>query len=174
VKKPRAELKSGLDLVISGEDESADRLTPHERRFVDEYFAGDHAGNGTRSYLVVYPEASYSTASVASSELLKSPKVREYLESLYEQATKATLGKLQDWVELLPVAQQVLVATCQGRMRNRLAYEASKYICDRALGSPTASTQVTVRDEAKIIRAVAKFTTRVAEGRRQRGANNEG
>lgn len=142
-------------------------LPPHERRFAEEYFAGEHAGNGTRSYQVVHPEASYATASVAASELLKSPKIKEFLAELHDQATQAIAGKLQDWAELLPVAQNVILATAQGRMRSRLAFEASVYVVNRAQGLPQASTELVVRDERKVAQALNEFARRVAEMNRQ-------
>ena len=113
-------------------------LTPHERRFAEEYFAGEHAGNGTRSYQAIHPDASYATASVAASELLKSPKIKHFLAELHDHATEAIAGTLRDWAELLPIAQSVILATAQGRMRSRLAFEASVYVVNRAQGLPQA------------------------------------
>lgn len=69
------------------------------------------------------------------------------------------------WAELLPLAQSVIVATAQRRLRNGLAYEAAVHICARSLGSPVsmARHELVGRDEAKIARAVTAFTKRISD-----------
>lgn len=145
-------------------------LTPQERRFALAYFEGESAGNGTRSYLAIHPECSYDAASVEASTLLKQPNVRAFLEQLHQEATALTVENLRPWSELLPLAQSVIVSTAQGRLRNRLAYEAAVHICARVMGSPVsvASTELIVRDEAKIAKAVAAFTKRMTDDQRTR------
>jgi hypothetical protein len=141
-------------------------INPTERRFAEEFFAGDHAGNATRSYLEVNPEATYDRASVEASILLKSDRVKRYLAELHERITVATAGSLREWTELLPMAQAVIEQTAQGRLRNRLAFEAAVYLTNRCLGGPTASHEVVVRDTERIARGVASFTKRLAEAER--------
>lgn len=143
-------------------------LTPQDRQFAEEFFAGQHAGNGTRSYLAIHPESSYDTASVEASELLKQPRIRKYLALLHEKATELTAGRLIAWVDLLPTAQAVIVATAQGRLRNRLAYEAAVYLTNRVMGTPVASHEVNIRDHDRITRAVHAFTKRLADDSRRR------
>jgi hypothetical protein len=145
-------------------------LTPQERRFALAYFDGDVAGNGTRSYLAIHPECSYDAASVEASTLLKQPNVRAFLEQLHQAATALTVENLRPWSELLPLAQSVIVSTAQGRLRNRLAYEAAREICNRVMGTPVsvASTELIVRDEAKIAKAVTAFSRRMATENRKR------
>lgn len=140
-------------------------LTPQERQFAIAYFEGDTAGNGTRSYLAIHPECSYDAASVEASTLLRRPNVRAFLEHLHQEATALTVGNLRPWSELLPLAQSTIIATAQGRLRNRSAYEAAVYICNRVMGTPVSvgSHEVIVRDEAKIAKAVSAFAKRVAD-----------
>jgi phage terminase small subunit len=144
-------------------------LTPQARRFADEFFNGEYAGNATRSYLVLNENVSYANASVEASDLLKTPEVRAYLNNLHERAITATAATMKPWSELVPMAQGIIVATARGEVRNRLAYEAAIHICNRVLGTPVsvASTELIVRDEARILRAVNAFTKRVAEGNRR-------
>lgn len=164
-------MKKSTALKIGENDESpALPLPPHERRFAEEYFSGEHAGNGTRSYLVVHPECTYDAASVEASRLLKSPRVRAFLDELHTTAIEATAGKLLPWTEVLPLAQGVIIATAQGRLKSRIAYEASVYLVNRVMGTPPSSGthEVIVRDEAKIAKAVAAFNQRVSDERRRR------
>jgi hypothetical protein len=141
-------------------------IGPKERRFAEEYFSGDHAGNATRSYLAVNPDATYDRASVEASILLKSDRVRRYLAELHERITAATAGSLKEWSDLLPIAQEVILQTVQGRVRNRLAFEAAVYLTNRTLGSPTASHELVVRDMDRIARGVEAFSQRLSQGKR--------
>jgi hypothetical protein len=142
-------------------------IRPMERRFAEEYFAGDHAGNGTRAYLSINPESTYDRASVEASILLKSDKVRAFLRELHDQVTQATARRLVPWTELLSTAQTVIMATVQGRLRNRLAYEAACYIVNRNLGSPTASHEIIVHDQERIAQGVRLFAQRLKEAQRK-------
>lgn len=165
-------MKKSSALTITEKRETSPplSLTPQERRFAIAYFEGDTAGNGTRSYLVIHPECSYDAASVEASTLLRQPNVKAFLEHLHQEATGLTVGKLIPWTDLLPLAQSVIVSTAQGRLRNRLAYEAAVHICARVMGSPVsvASTELIVRDEAKIAKAVSVFARRMVELQRKR------
>lgn len=145
-------------------------LSPSEKSFADEYFAGAEAGNAVRSYLIVHEGASYATASVNASELLKSARVREYLQRLHDTAIETTAAGLRPWAELLPMAQMIVVRTAEGKIRNRLAYEAAREICNRVMGTPVSvgSHEVIVRDEARIAQAVSAFAKRMADERRRR------
>jgi hypothetical protein len=145
-------------------------LSPSEKRFADEYFAGADAGNAVRSYLIVHEGASYATASVNASELLKSTRVREYLQQLHNAAIAMTAGELKEWAALLPAAQSLIVSTVEGRVKNRVALEAAIYLVNRVCGTPTnvASTEVVHRDEGRIARAVAAFTRRMSDEQRRR------
>lgn len=144
-------------------------LTPQERMFCEAYFLDEeNAGNATRCYLLVFPDASYATASVEASGLLKQPKIRKHLAALHERTIESVAAQLQPWSDLLPVAQAIVVATAQGRMRNRLAYEASVYLVNRCLGSPTATSEVHVINHERIAKAVGAFTRRIADEERRR------
>jgi hypothetical protein len=158
-------------LKITESDEVSPTLppTPQERRFAEEFFSGENAGNATRSYLLVHPESSYDAASVEASRLLKSPRVRAFLDELHATAIESAAGKLMPWSELLPLAQSVIVATAQGRLRNRIAFEAAVFLTNRVMGTPVslASTELIVRDEARIAKAVSAFTKRVVAERRR-------
>src|SRR5262249_21431875 len=80
----------------------------------------------------------------------------------HDLAAAATAGKLIPFADLLPMAQNVIIATAQGRLRNRLAYEAAKYLVDRVLGSPVASHDIRIRDDARITQALAAFARRMS------------
>lgn len=140
-------------------------LTPSERRFAAEYFAGEQAGNATRAYLAVHPGSSYNTASIEASDLLKQPNVRTYLEELHANATALSVQKMIPWVDLLPLAQSVIVATAQGKLRNRIAFEAAVYLSNRVLGTPTnvSSQDVLIRDERRITEAIKSYARRVTD-----------
>ena len=151
-----------------GDTDSSLPLSPQERQFVEEFFAGEHAGNGTQSYRATHPDASYNTASVEASQLLKSPKIQRALVELHERATSLTIGRLRPWIDFLPLAQITIVATAEGRIRNRLAYEAAIYLTNRVMGAPTANHDLVVRDQDRIVKAVTAFTKRLADDSRRR------
>lgn len=147
------------------EESTKDRdLTERERRVLIEYVIGedDVVGNATKAYQRVYPNANANTASVAGSELLKLPKAQEFLEQLHCQVAEVVPVRVRPWMELVPESQAIILATARGRLRNRLAFEASVYIVNRALGSPVSSHDVHVTDDARILKAIAAFTRRVA------------
>jgi hypothetical protein len=169
---PLDEMKKATALTITERKELSPplSLTPQERRFAEEFFSGEHAGNATRSYLAIHPDSSYDTASVEASTLLKQPNVRSFLEYLHQEATGLTVGKLIPWVDVLPVAQAVIIAAANGKVRGRLAYEAAVYICNRVMGTRVSvgSHEIIVRDEARIAQAVSAFTKRMADENRRR------
>ncbi len=163
---------------LRGEETVAESrdLTALERRFVEEFFSGEHAQNGTRSWMVVSPQSTYATASVTASQLLKLPKAKRYLAELHRVATEAIAADLLPWVDLLPAAQAVILATVQGRLRSRLAFEAATYLTNRVLGMPTATVDVQVANRDRIANGTRAFTTRVLEehSRRKRLAIGPG
>jgi hypothetical protein len=165
---------SVLRVVEVEETKGGLSITPMERQFAEEYFAGEFAGNGTRSYLAINPESTYDRASVEASCLLKSDKVRAFLRELHDRITEDTAGRLMPWTELLSTAQSVIVATAQGRLRNRLAFEAAVYIVNRNLGSPIASHEIVVKDNERIIRGVRMFGERLRAAQRKQLAENAG
>ena len=140
-------------------------LSPSERRFAAEYFAGEAAGNGTRAYMAVHPGSSYNTASVEASVLLKQPNVQKYLEELHTDATALSVQKMVPWADLLPLAQSVIVATAQGKLRNRASFDAAVYLVNRVMGTPTnvSSQDVLIRDERRITEAIKSYARRVSD-----------
>lgn len=56
------------------------KLTDQQRKFIDTYIA-DPDMNATRCYLAIYPNTKKEeTAAVCASQLLRKPKVKEYLD----------------------------------------------------------------------------------------------
>jgi hypothetical protein len=161
-----------LPLRLAPSDDGDPRKDEHvpvglERRFAEEYFSGEHAGNGTRSLMKVVPGARYDRASVQASILLKSDKVQRFLRELHETATDAIAAELRPYPEYMGLAQQVIVATAEGRLRNRLAFEAAVYITNRVMGTPVATSEVHVRNDERVARALAAFAKRVDQEQRR-------
>lgn len=111
-------------------------LSPLERRFAEEYFGGEFAHIGTRSYMAASPSANYNTASVEASRFLRIPRVQNYLRELHRRALDAFSAEYVEWKELIPLAQQVIRAHAEGRLKNTLALVAADKILDRAIGKP--------------------------------------
>ena len=142
-------------------------LSDLQRRFTMAYFSGEHAGNGTKCWMEVSGEPNYNSASVVASEMLKNRKVRAFLAHLTSEATTtAVQGKLRPWEDLLPMAQGVVVATAQGKLRNRLAYEAAIHILDRALGRPVERQEVEHLNRERVTTALRSLTRRVIREQR--------
>ena len=95
--------------------------------------------------------------------LLKLPNVVAYLNELRARALEGTSDQVRPWVDLLPLAQAVVVGTAEGRFRSRLSYDAARYICDRCLGAPMSTSVVRVRDEAKVAHVLGKFMERLGQ-----------
>jgi hypothetical protein len=146
----------------------AEQPTPSERAFAIAFFRGETAGNATRSYLATYPGSSYDAASVEASGLLKTPRVRAFLDQLYNGVIADTVSEMRPWAELRPLAQRVIVATAQSQLRNRLAYEAAVYLINRAEGTPTANIDIAILTREQVIVATKSFLTRAADEQRLR------
>ncbi len=110
-------------------------LTATERKFCKEYFSGEHAGNGTRSYLAIFPEASYDRASVAASELLKQHRVARFLQQLHQKAMEGLTEALKPWLPLAVKAQRKLENHLDGIERlSGTDLAVIREVLDRACG----------------------------------------
>ena len=56
-------------------------LKPEHQNFMLEYI---RTGNATKSYLSVYPKSTYNAACVSSHQLLRNPKISEYIQNYYD------------------------------------------------------------------------------------------
>jgi hypothetical protein len=154
--------------IVSSAKKDGLPLTPKEREFCLLYFGDEQlAGNGVRSYMAIYPDSNYNSAAVKASELLKTPKVREFLAELQEGVIEEAASRLRPWTAVLGLAQSVIVATAQGRLRNRLAYDAAVYLTNRCLGTPVATSETHVINHDRVIRAVTAFGRRQADDQRK-------
>lgn len=145
-------------------EEPMDGLSPVERRFAEEYFGGEFAHNGTRSYMLANPNANYNTSSIEAGRLLRLTRVQKYLRELHRQALDSfTAEGLRPWSDFLPLCQRVIAATAEGRLKSRLALEAACYLTNRALGAPTTNIEVQVLNRERIAGATKAFMGRVAE-----------
>jgi hypothetical protein len=155
--------------VVPVEDAKEETLTPKLRMFCEVYATDPEVGgNATQSYRRVYPNASYNTASCESSRLMSLPCVQEYLASLFREATERAVTQLVAWEELLPMAQGILIAAAQGKIRSRLQVDTARYIVDRAQGTPVAKSDVVVRNPESVGKALQSFTKRIAETNKKR------
>ena len=57
-------------------------INDRHKAFIDEYVKNGF--NGTQAYLSVYPNSSEEAAAVSASELLRNPKVKEYLKKVQQ------------------------------------------------------------------------------------------
>jgi hypothetical protein len=155
--------------VVPVENQKEEPLSPKLRMFCEVYATDPEVGgNGVQSYRRVYPNSSYNTASVESSRLLAEPRVQGFLASLYREATERTVQRLVAWEELLPLAQGILIAAAQGKIRSRLQVDTARYIVDRAQGTPVAKSDVVVRNPESVGKALQSFTKRIAETNKKR------
>ena len=100
---------------------------------------------------------------MAASDLLKQPKVREYLEQLHREAREGALSELRPWLDLAGEAQAVVMATLRGQLRSRMCLDAAQIVLDRAFGKPTERREIEVRDHARTLRALQAFGMRLRE-----------
>ncbi len=136
------------------------KVDDQHQRFALEYFSGEHAGNAKRSYWKVYPHVKESTAEVQGHELINRPEVRAFLEQLHEEARAGALEEMQQWIDLAPEAQFVIMQTVRGVLRSRLCYDAACEVMSRAFGHPTSRVEHQVRNESHIARALLAISRR--------------
>ena len=75
------------------------RLTEKQKRFVDEYVIDL---NGTRAYKAAYPNVKKDeSASASASQLLRNPKVRNYLDERLEAIHSAKTADAREVMEYL-------------------------------------------------------------------------
>ena len=69
------------------------------------------------------------------------------------------------------MAQAVIVATAQGKLRNRISFEAAVYLVNRVMGTPTnvSSQDVLIRDERRISEALKSYARRMTDARMGEG-----
>ena len=78
-------------------------LKQSHKDFAREYFVS--GWNQVKSYMKVYPDSSYAAAAVSANDLLKNPKIRQYLNFLKEDLEKACyVNKASMLTELLKIA----------------------------------------------------------------------
>ena len=145
-------------LEVVREDER--EVTAAERRFCELVFDGK---SNQDAYLEAFEITNPNTASSNSSRLLREARVQRYLQQLREAAIGASAEKLIPWVSLLPRAQQIILATAEGRLRSRLQYEASLYLVNRVLGSPVAQAEISLLDQSRVSGAIKNLTRKLAE-----------
>lgn len=141
-------------------------LNPRQIAFALEYVSGEHSGNATACYQKVYGVTSENTASSNGSRLLANAKVKELIARIHQEAIQGSVNQLMSWADLLPSAQAVILATLQGRLRNRLSYEAAVYLCNRVMGAPTATLDVQLHNRQHIVGAMKTFLARVSAMKR--------
>ncbi|QQO97023.1 terminase small subunit [Cellulophaga phage Nekkels_1] len=92
-------------------------LKPEWRIFCENYVI---AWNGTQSYMVAYPNSSYESAMSSSSDLLRNPKVKAYIEHIQKDLAKlANVSALRNVLELKKIAYTNLSDFKDGWMTER-------------------------------------------------------
>jgi len=85
-------------------EELEDELKQSHKDFAREYFVS--GWNQVKSYMKIYPDSSYSAAAVSASELLKNPKIKQYLNYLKEDLEKTCfVNKASLLIELNKIAK---------------------------------------------------------------------
>jgi len=77
-------------------------LKPEWRVFSEQYVID---WNGTRAYMVAYPKSSYEAAMSSASDLLRNPKIQDYIKEIQEDLGKlAGVSALRNILELKKLA----------------------------------------------------------------------
>lgn len=100
--------------------EDSSDLTARQREFIRQYVAGDDGvrGNATASYKAAGYDCTDASARVSAHHLLKKPEVVEEIRAAHRRAQAEAMGRLIEWKELAPEAQQRLVTLARGRLPN--------------------------------------------------------
>lgn len=156
-----------LRIVAEGPENFEDDvdLTPAQRRFCELKAQGE---TNRGAYMEAFGVSNPDTASTNSTDLLKVTKIKKYLDLLFAIGLGPVGEKARPWVELLPKAQAIVLATAEGRLRSRLQYEAACYLINRALGLPSASLDVTITAKERVEAGTKAFTARLAKDKEHR------
>jgi len=73
------------DVAVKKQNVNFKLLKPEYQKFISEYII---TNNAVKSYLSVYPKSSYNAACVSSHQLLRNPKISEYIQSYYDELWK--------------------------------------------------------------------------------------
>lgn len=113
--------------------------------------------------MAAYPEATYNTASVSATRLLKDQRIQRFLGLLRDEALARVAKDLRPWRELVVDAQATLLAVMRGELRSRLMLEAAREVLDRALGKPTQTLAHEVLwDQRRVTQALHALANRTA------------
>lgn len=145
--------------LVDEESPDGNDLLPWEQEFAMEYFAGEHAGNGTRAMMKVRPDYPYDRASVEASVLLKKSKVAAFLRHLTEQSLKKFRRGI---IALVPKALSILEEALKSESWS-LRKWATEIVLDRGLGKPIQPTEIDVG---------SRLDTLIKELARKRGSQN--
>ncbi len=142
-----------LEVVVDDETGDSSDLRPLERRFAEEYFGGEFAHNGTKSYMVANPNANYNTASIECGIILKLPRVRSYLRELHQRMMDGLPDQLSPWLPLAVKAQRLLGNHLDGVYRlTGTDLLVIREVLDRAVGKPKETLEHDIGDRiSKII-----------------------
>ena len=78
-------------------------LKQSHRDFAREYFL--NGWNRVKAYMKVYPDSSYQAAAVSANEILKNPKIEQFINYLKEDLEKAcNINKARNLIELSKIA----------------------------------------------------------------------
>ena len=78
-------------------------LKQSHRDFAREYFV--NGWNRVKAYMKVYPDSSYQAAAVSANEILKNPKIEQFINYLKEDLEKAcNINKARNLIELSKIA----------------------------------------------------------------------
>ena len=144
-------------------DRLRDAITAKMQRAAELYVSGPPLclGSKVESYVNAYNwHGSRRGAQVKASALYARPDVDAYVRALRAAGTAGAAGKLREWSELAPDAQQTLHMAATGGLPAglsdeavRSAVRAASYIIDRAFGTP--SQQIELRQTGGIVVHVA-------------------
>lgn len=78
-------------------------LKQSHKDFAREYFIS--GWNQVRSYMKIYPDSTYFSAAASANDLLKNPKIKQYLNYLIEDLEKTcNINKARNLIELAKIA----------------------------------------------------------------------
>jgi hypothetical protein len=183
--KDEPEQKGGLSLTPTERTSVAENhratkaasiigLTEEEVQFGIQFAAGPHMGLQQKSYKTAFPDVTDNYASVRASELLKREHVANYVRLISVAVMErlilhnGAVERLEDWRSDALEAKAILRAARRRQIRLTSVESSNLIYCvNRALGSPTQVSDLTVRDQAATIAALTAYAQRVAEERRK-------
>ncbi len=147
-------------------------LPPLKRRYCEEFVLGPHNRVQWRAYQAASGNPNVNTCSYESSVFMRDPRVKKYIKELDRQRVEALMpvdGEEITWAEAARVAKILIHSNNIGAITLTATRLASCiYAVNRVEGLPTATLDLHLQNNERILGAQKVFRSRMAAEQQKR------